>query len=319
MTERGIHTIIIEKMNRDLALKILGIGEPADKKLIKKRYRALMLAVHPDVHNSKKTEYMYEAHDINAAYEFLAKDTEEKVTQKRKTEAKKTWNAPVNESAYTERDIYQYAEGVGAIQGGIFTAARGKYFRIPDEEHRLFLLSIYNAARELLGDLREETVLKYQGELTYLLFQQFTDPAAVLNKYAVSESENEEIFYIPSMLETEGKVCRLKEGTALYPEGVKDHRLYVRSESGKRAGYISFADDMLYYALIPLFEQRRVSVKIRISGTLYGNNSVRRITVKSLDLWVRMDPSDINELTLSISSRIGKLLKLAREEGQDCL
>lgn len=298
-------------MDRQNALNILGLPETSDRRIIKKKYRALMHVVHPDAQTAGNGSYAFSAHEINAAYEYLmnAAETKETVFRKEKSGEKKRWNAPVNESAYAEREIYSYAEGAEGVRHGIFCAAKGKYIRIPDEDQKLFLLSIYNLSRSLLDPLGDEALKQYQAELAYLLLQQYTDPAGSLERYQVED----DTYYIPSMLETAGKRNRLQEGDILYPSAVRDHRLYVKNASGNELGYISFADDMLYQTVVPLFEQRSVQVKIRVSGSTFGNNSVRKVVVKNLDLWVRAVPRDNNELTLSINSKIDDLLARAAE------
>jgi len=57
------------------------------------------------------------------------------------------------------------------------------------------------------------------------------------------------------------------EGDYLFPAGIRDHRLYLKNAAGQELGYLSFRDDRIYYILIPLFEQRRVRVRIRVTGT----------------------------------------------------
>lgn len=295
-------------MDRKKALRILGISETSDKRIIKKKYRSIMHVVHPDAQSGGAgSAYEYSAHEINAAYEFLINSAPDKATgaAAKSNTVKKRWSAPENVSAYTDREIYGYAEGVDGMKHGIFCVARGKYIRIPDEDPKLFLLSIYNLSRSLLDPYGDDAVRKYQAELAYLLMQEYTDPVLDLERYNIDEN----LYYIPSMLETEGKRNRLKEGDALYPAAVRNHRLYVKDMSGREVGYISFADDMLYQTVVPLFEQRSVQVKIRVSGSTFGNNNVRKIVVKNLDLWIRYETRDRSEVTLTLSSRIRKLLE----------
>ena len=267
-----------------------------------------MHIAHPD---AQTEAYEYSAAEVIEAYGYLMNNGGIFLGKAREKsrEKKSAWNAPVNESAYTERDIYQYAESSdGVVQR--FAAARGKYVWIPDEDLKLFLLSIFNTSKTLLSPFSDEVASKYQAELAYLLFQQYVRPADILGKYHAED----DIYRIPAMLETEGKSCRLKEGAALYPSRVSGHRLYVKSESGSEAGYISFVDDMLYYAVVPLFEQRCVQVKISITGDTYGSSNSRKVRVKCLDLWLKMIPQPLNEVTLSISSKIDKLLEACHGE-----
>lgn len=45
-----------------------------------------------------------------------------------------------------------------------------------------------------------------------------------------------------------------------YP-GTPGHKLYLKNQSGKELGSLSFSDDRLYYVVVPLFEQKRVQIK----------------------------------------------------------
>lgn len=295
-------------MDRLSAFRILGIEETSDKRIIKKKYRAIMHVVHPDaIAFGGEPAYEYSAHEINAAYEFLINSAPDKAAgaAAKSNAAKNRWNAPENEYAFTGRAIYSYAEGADGMKHGIFCVARGKYIRIPDEDQKMFLLSIYDLSRSLLDPYGDDAIRKYQAELAYLLLQQYTDPGRELERYQIDEN----LYYIPSMLETEGKRNRLKEGDVLYPAAVRSHRLYVKDAAGREVGYISFSDDMIYQTVVPLFEQRSVQVKIRVSGNTFGNNNVRKIVVKNLDLWIRFEVRARSEVTLTLSSRIRKLLE----------
>ena len=57
-----------------------------------------------------------------------------------------------------------------------------------------------------------------------------------------------------------------------------------------------------------------VELKIQVSGTTQGNNRVRAVKVRTLDLWIRMLAQTENKVSLTISSRIESLLQRCREE-----
>src|SRR5699024_7151090 len=104
----------------------LGIPVGTDFYEIKKRYRQLMLQVHPDScePSMSRAPSVSCAQEITAAYSVLKRSvsgSSTSVLQKgretarndRKTgpeEKRYNWNAPVNEHAYREREIYHYAE-----------------------------------------------------------------------------------------------------------------------------------------------------------------------------------------------------------------
>ena len=59
------------KMSAEQAYKILAVPQSADIKAIKKKYRKLMLKVHPDSLKSGKNTYQYSAQEINEAYSII--------------------------------------------------------------------------------------------------------------------------------------------------------------------------------------------------------------------------------------------------------
>lgn len=61
------------KMSVEQAYKILAVPRSADIKAIKKKYRKLMLKVHPDSLKSGKNTYQYSAQEINEAYSIIIK------------------------------------------------------------------------------------------------------------------------------------------------------------------------------------------------------------------------------------------------------
>ncbi|MBQ9032387.1 MAG: DnaJ domain-containing protein [Parasporobacterium sp.] len=329
------------------ARRILSVAETADRNSVKKKYRQLMHLVHPDALGEKEPDYEFGAHEINAAYEFLIRfgtfpeaDAEGSAENAGgpgtfgrsdttggtgafsrsdnvgrpgasgtsdtfgRSQAAARWKAPVNQQAFTEREIFL----------DHLCVATGKYYLTGDEEFRMFLLSIYRCSRKILESFSDAVIRKYQGEAAYLLSQQFIDRKSVLDRYEISGEAGGTIYYFPAMLETEGRRCQLAEGAVLYPGSVRNHRLYLNSRTGRELGYLSFDDDRIYYALVPLFEQRRVQVKIRVAGSTLGNNNKRAVKVRTVDLWVRMAEQEFSNVALTISGQIEALLDKCRAE-----
>lgn len=74
--------------------------------------------------------------------------------------------------------------------------------------------------------------------------QQFIDGAALLKEFAKEEKDdNDEIYYIAAMLEPSNKASSLETGEMLYPSNVRQHKLYLKNQSGQELGYLSFSDD----------------------------------------------------------------------------
>ena len=291
-------------MTRSQACRILGVSIDADIQEIKKSYRQLMHKVHPDTDAFHKTEYDYSVQEINEAYTFMCKsgnglnglasrtsssgasarsasrasafDSSARFSSHASSDAskKKRWNAPVNPHAYAKRNIYHYVEDYDCSIIGSFILDTGKFIWKPEEDFPLFLKSIFECSKKILeqteqtGDGRPSLSRRgeVQAELTYLLTQQFIDASETL-KLLIKPSVGKEadIYRIPAMLELSLSAPKLTAGSTLYPASITRHRLFLKSAAGQNVGYLSFHDDRLYYIVIPLLEQRRAQVKIRVS------------------------------------------------------
>ena len=307
-------------MTAQKAYQILGIPPGTGKDEIKKRYRKLMTQVHPDVHASSQETYEYSAQEINSAYAVLMKEKGLSGVR-RASKGKKTvaWDAPVNVNAYAEREVLQYAEDYDGTVLGTFCVAKGKYLWKTDEDFPLFLRSMYQCSKELLDEIdeklcREEELSKRQkihAELTYLLAQQFIDGSALLTELAEEKEvspDGDRIFYFSSMLELTSGAPSVKAGQPLYPSAVKNHRLYLKNQDGQELGYLSFSDDRMYYLVIPLFEQKRVQVKVQ-AAEIKAEKRRRAVQYQKLDLWVKLLNKDISRLPESLNLQIETLLE----------
>ncbi|MCM1126058.1 MAG: J domain-containing protein [Lachnospiraceae bacterium] len=325
------------------AYRILGLMPGITLHELKKKYRELMMQVHPDsgIHAaqqmpSPKLPFMQKecactAQEINRAYSIL----KEKLSSSARTEPRQTvncqtkephpnhrqpsvWNAPVNEHAYTEREILQYAEESDGTVYGNFCAAKGKYLWTTEEDFSLFLLSMYQCSKRLLDKAetslnREHTPAvrrQFQTELTYLLAQQFIAGTNLLKELAKEERadlDGNRIFYIQAMLEMPDKAVPRKTGETLYPSKIRQHKLYLKDNAGRESGYLSFADDRLYYVVIPLFEQKRVKVKIQTAEKQPRKASA--VNYQNLDLWLKLCDKNQNGMPESLNMQIGQLLR----------
>ena len=310
------------------AYEILGLSPKAELPEIKARYRRLMLHVHPDVSPFKDAAYPYTAQEINLAYAVLKEAcrakrpavSSSKAASAPKKKTRPAWNAPINENAYGEREIFHYAEDLGGTIFGAFSIARGKYLWTPEEDFPLFLRSVYQCGKALLDEIDEalhrrrppQDRQRIQAELTYLLAQQFTDGSAMLRTFAeerTTDSEGDQIFHMPAMLEPAVKPLRLTAGEILYPGKIRGHRLYLKNSAGRELGYLSFRDDRLYYAVVPLFEQRRVLVSIRAAEEQPAKSRKPSGRYKNLHLWLKLLPDGASGLPESLSLQISRLLE----------
>lgn len=315
-------------MTKKEAYQVLGILPGTEKDEIKKRYRQLMQQVHPDVGAASGKSYAYAVQDINAAYALLVKEKTgrgEEISGEGKGRSRKNksaaWDAPVNSSAYREREVLQYAEDCDGAVLGSFCIAKGKYLWKPEEDFPLFLLSMYRCSRELLDGIDAEiyqndaAAMRIQSELTYLLAQQFIDGSALLEKLAKEEGtgpDGQRIFYLSAMLELADKSPAVKTGELLYPSRIAQHRLFLKNQAGRELGYLSFRDDRLYYIVIPLFEQKRVQVKIQ-AAKKPETGKRKKAGYRDLHLWLRLCSTDGSGLLESLNLRIEQLLEQYRK------
>ena len=300
-------------MNRAQAKKILGLTGTETPKEIKSIYRKLMYDTHPD--NTKDDSSTKDAAKINTAYELL-KDgfakSEVKLSKKKK--AQTVWKAKENKNAFTERPILHQIEDYDGEVIGTIEVARGKYIWTMDEEFPMFLKSVYETAKDLLIEARgtgnepTETIKqKYLADLTYLLTSQYIDGLTSLQQLATKEGSD---FKVSAMLEMELDKAIPKLGTALYPAGITNHRLYIRNLSGEILGYLSFKDDRLYYVIIPLFEGRTVQVKMQVVEKKLKARSKGRYA--EVALWLRLN----KESKTDIESKNLKIEELLRAYAQ---
>lgn len=328
-------------MTRIKACQILGIAIDADMTEIKKVYRQLMHQVHPDTDAFHTIKYAYTAQEINEAYAFLCKtdNAQSKSTSSRdkgfsrkstysrnSTHAentsstppkKKRWNAPLNPTAYTERNIYHYVEDYDCSIIGSIVLDTGKFLWQPEEDFLLFLKSIMECSKKLLNQAEQESGYapnpsrraETQAKLVYLLAQQFIDASETL-KLLVKPSVKEtcSIYHIPAMLELSLQAPALPAGATLYPAAITRHRLYLKSSDGQNAGYLSFHDDRLYYIVIPLFEQKKAQVKIRIAKEQQQKKSRSSNRYKNLDFWLKVPHTAEGTFPENISLQIKSLL-----------
>ena len=226
-------------------------------------------------------------------------------------------DAPVNDNAYTSRNIYHYAEGARGNITGSFVIAKGKYIWTIEEDFTLFIKSISESSDKLLsgidnrrkGSISDTSRAVIKAQLAYLLAQQYIDATYTLNELITPVKQNNaQTFYIDSMLEIQANAPFLRAGMTLYPQSLKNHRLYLKTKSGNAAGYISFRDDRLYYIIIPLLEQKRAQVKVQIATRQDKNNTRHNVKYKNLDFWIKISDNNSGTFPESINMQIEEIL-----------
>lgn len=267
------------KMSAEQAYKILAVPQSADIKAIKKKYRKLMLKVHPDSLKSGKNTYQYSAQEINEAYSIIIKNlSDNKMSGYFNNSSDDNYS-----SEYTYYEEYYQDYNTYASDGGNWDA--------PVNDN------VYTS----------RAVIKAQ--LAYLLAQQYIDATYTLNELITPVKQNNaQIFYIDSMLEMPANAPFLRAGMTLYPQSLKNHRLYLKTKSGNAAGYISFRDDRLYYIINPLLEQKRAQVKVQIAARQDKNNTRHNVKYKNLDFWIRISDNNSGTFPESINMQIEEIL-----------
>jgi hypothetical protein len=290
-----------------------------------------MMQVHPDNEPSSRENYAYNAQEINIAYAILKKEIStgsNVVSHNRQSNTvdenkHSAWDAPVNIYAYREREILQYAEDYDGSAFGHFCIAKGKYLWKTEEDFPLFLLSLYQCGKQLLDEIdstlnrRENPTLRklVQIELTYLLAQQFIDGTALLEELTKEEkpdADGNRTFYIPSILELTRYDVKLKPEELLYPSRLREHKLYLKDQAGQELGYLSFLDDRLYYVVVPLLEQKRVQIKIQVTGIQHNKRRNRADRYHNLNVWIRFHKKDNKHLPENLNLQIEQLLEKYR-------
>lgn len=295
-----------------------------------------MQQVHPDAGVGGVPAH---AQQINLAYSVLKKASahesgnfsgKKDASRRRKAGSPSSmnhtgWDAPLNPHAYTEREILHYAQTPDGDILGNFCIARGKYLWCTQEDFPLFLLSIYRCSGQLLDEAgallhqAENPALRgaAQAELAYLLAQQFMDGTALLSELAKKKSADpsgQPIFYLSAMLETAESPLFLSPGEILHPAGVRKHRLYLKNQEGRGLGYLSFPDDRLYYVVVPLFEQKRVRVRIQAAEAAPKKKGAPAPGSFPLHLWLKLTGETESGLPENLNLQIGQLLLRYRKQ-----
>lgn len=86
---------------------------------------------------------------------------------------------------------------------------------------------------------------------------------------------------------------------------MRNHKLYLKDAKGKSLGYLSFADNRLYYVLVPLFEERRVQIMIMQNPEMNGKNSNTDLIV-----WIKFLPNESTMPEVDYNEKIRRLLEV---------
>ncbi|MCM1135808.1 MAG: DnaJ domain-containing protein [Clostridium sp.] len=318
-------------MNREQAKKILKVTEEDDAAAVKRKYRRLMGAFHPDAVGSDRPEHIRRAQEINAAYQILKKDGRKYAAKKRK----KAWHGEVNEKAFCDRNIYLYYSMDISEDSLYYQAARGKYMWEPEaEEFSLFLASIRHASKELLekieesflwpwdddgsfGDFFEEKKFEFQTRLFQWLAMEYIAPAATLRKLLKPEKrdgQEREIYRVRAFLGSRGSrqifqaIAGLKSGDFLYPQSFQGSKIAVVNERKESLGHLSLEEDWLYFCVIPLLKKRLAQMKMIVKSVEINKKTRPQSAKAEIDFYFRLEPGADEEAGSGLNVQIADIL-----------
>lgn len=323
-------------MDLEQARRVLGILAEDDMASVKRKYRRLIGAFHPDAVGSDRPEHIRQAQEINAAYNLLKKHN--RLHAPKRTE--KAWQSEVNEKAFSVRNIYLYYSMDVPEKQPYYKTASGKYMWNPDEEDfDLFLTSIHHASRELLektedaasfrmfhSGLSEEAKFVFQAQIFQYLAMQYIDPVKTLKKIAEpvkTDRQGREIYCFRAFLgaqqgdESWNVVALLENGDALYPKSFQGNKIAVMNAKEQRLGYLSLEDDQLYFCIIPLLKKRLAQIKMTVKEVEIKRKARPRRAKANVAFYFRLevgaDKYEESSLNLKIADILGQYEKLLRE------
>lgn len=287
------------------AASILGVSRQDDARIIKQKFRTMMREYHPDAVGLNELEYNKKAQLINEAYVILRKNA-----KKKKTIPTPVWKARVVENTFTLRIIYMILWEEQKKE--YIEVTRGRYEWDPDlEEFDCLIKSLNQAVIELLEGIEHQNNIyhdyedeikglrfPYQVRLFHELAGQYILPVSCLNKMVEPikiDEQKRSIFKFSAFLWTEGDskiyraMLRLKNGDLLYPNSFQNNRIIVSDGSGISLGHLSFAEDYLYYVIIPIIRKHLAQVKLVVNASQVKRNTRPYAILVCIDLFLRME------------------------------
>lgn len=306
------------------AANILGVNSEDDTRTIKQKFRKMIGKYHPDAVGSDKPEHIIKAQLINEAYSVLR----EKVLHNKDIPVSTpVWKANVVEHAFTERIIYMilWEDHVKEY----IEVTRGRYEWDPDlEEFDCLLKSLNQAGIELLEKIEQQNGIyheydikaqrfPYQVQLFHILAGQYIMPVSCLKKLANPikiDEQKRNIYKFQAFLGAKGdsKIFRamlqLKSGDFLYADSLQNNKIMVSDGNGITLGHLSFAEDSLYYVIIPIIKNHLAKVKFVVHAMEVKRN-IRPYTVRiNIDLFLRMERMEETGIASDQNLKIAAIL-----------
>lgn len=305
---------------------ILEVGRLDDAAAVKKKFRKLMIQYHPDAVGSDTPEYRRKAQQINEAYSILRRKRAVNEDIPAKTSV---WKGRSAAHAFAERNIYMILwEG---DKTEYLKVARGKYAWDPDlEEFDCLLKSLNETALELLERTErrngiysdEEFDIKsgkfpYQVRLFHLLAGQYISPSDCLKKLAApvkTDEEKRDTYKVRAFLGEKGNspvfraLSGLAAGDPLYIDTLENNRIMVSDGKGAPLGFLSLAENQMYYVVIPILRKNPARATLAVSA-VEVRRSPRPCRVRvDIDLYLQMENPEEKENASECNTQIDALL-----------
>lgn len=330
-------------MNTELAAayELLEIDASDDSRQARQKYRKLIAKYHPDIAGGESAYHNQKAQELNLAWNLVKKD----ILRRKRTDetAERMYSHLKKNDAFTERNIYAaYYMDFSHSSKELYRDealyrkfARGKYDWDPDEEEfDLFLKSILHEVNTLLEQVEEqvsfvpdrllrELRFDFQVKLYHLLASQFVDPLECLHKLAEpirTDAEGTEIYlfraYLGNVEEYHLNIRKLKKNDPVYPMAFQQNRIAVKDRNDKPLGYISFAEDEMYFCLLPLLKAHYADVKMHVEAVETGRRMKSRVRA-DISMFVRVKTKLIPKKR-TFAGTNSAIRKLLREYGERC-
>jgi hypothetical protein len=276
------------------AYTILGASKEDDDRVIKTKYKKLLILYHPDSDPSGKRdpEADEKIRQVIEAYKEIKESGGQPVLDTYEF----TWDAFENKAAFSERNIYvqfkMYDEKLPLSK-----MARGRFVWDPDmEEFGLFAKSVLEACKEVITDHVVMPAPDLVKDIFHLMMQEYVLPADAARKIGkkIRQQGDCEVYSFSGFIKKE-------PGSSLgsAPSSATPLTIYLRDDravveelvTGRILGSISFDEDELYYVVLPLLEDPQVEARVAITKVETVRRGKERVVV-SIELAIPIGLTD---------------------------
>ena len=290
------------------AYKTLGASKQDDDREIKAKYKKLLIMYHPDSDPTRKRnpEDDEKIRQVIEAYKKIKESEGEPYFDTYEF----TWDAFENKDAFSDRNIYvqfkMYDEELPLSK-----MARGRFVWDPDmEEFRLFSKSVLEACKDIMTDYGAILTPDKVKDIFHLMMQEYVLPADAARKIGkmVREDGDVEVFTFNGFVKENPSDLKASASTIGEPLNIflrEDRAVVEEIVTGKVLGTVSFDEDELYYVILPLLEDPKVTVHASITKVEKSRKSGNRMNVV-IELAI---PKNLKDIPVTNSKLIMELMK----------